>query len=57
MRSNDNPISLGSIRLCSSSFLFFLFYSSVVAAFRMLSIRAGVQLVRIGCFGWHASMR
>ena len=57
MRSNDNPISLGSIRLCSSSFLFFLFYSSVVAAFRMLSIRAGVQLVRIGYFGWHASMR
>ncbi|WKA03260.1 hypothetical protein VitviT2T_021381 [Vitis vinifera] len=57
MRSNNDPISLGSMRLCSSSFLFFLFYSSVVAAFRMLSIRAGVQLVGIGYCGWHASMR
>ena len=57
MRSNNDPISLGSMRLCSSSFLLFLFYSSVVVAFRMLSIRAGVQLVGIGYCGWHASMR
>ena len=51
MRSNNDPISLGSMHLCSSSFLFLRFYSSVVAAFRMLSIRAGVQLVGIGYFG------
>ena len=44
MRSNDDPISSGSMRLCSNSFLFFRFHSSAFVAFRMLSIRAGVSV-------------
>ena len=37
--------------------IFFHFYSSVVGAFEMLSIRVGSVTYWVGYFGWRASMR